>query len=63
MADDADVSDVKETLILDASIQHITARAASMPKGEPGNCGLCGEPSLRLVRNACARCRDKRHLP
>lgn len=40
-----------------------TARAASMPKGEPGECDLCGEWSGRLVTGACAPCRDRYKLP
>lgn len=33
--------------------------AADMPKGEPGDCELCGEWSGRLVRGVCAPCRDR----
>lgn len=33
-------------------------RAEPVP-GVPGECELCGEESQRLVRGACARCRDK----
>lgn len=38
------------------------ARAELAP-GEPGECELCGEESPRLVRGACARCRDRHKLP
>lgn len=40
-------------------------RAASRPlvPGEPGDCDLCGEHSMRLVQGACAPCRDKYRLP
>lgn len=40
------------------------ARAAvlAMPVGAPGDCRLCGEESGRLVRGACAPCRDCRGL-
>ncbi len=40
-----------------------SARAAAMPKGEPGDCELCGEWSARLVAGACAPCRDRYKLP
>jgi hypothetical protein len=56
IADDAD----KE---IDAVIRAARLNAAKpMPKGEPGECELCGEYSLRLVFNVCAPCRDKYHL-
>ncbi len=32
--------------------------AAAIPKGSPGNCYECGEPSPRLVLGNCAPCRD-----
>lgn len=63
MADDVDLTANREELILDANIQHVLKQAAKMPKGEPGECRYCGEESPRLVGGACARCRDKRHLP
>lgn len=59
---------------IDLAGQHIEAEdekrkravsqyVASIPVGEPGECGRCGEESLRLVRGTCARCRDKFKLP
>jgi hypothetical protein len=30
-----------------------------IPKGNPGECDLCGEWSGRLINGACAPCRDK----
>ena len=41
----------------------IRAAAKPLEPGEPGDCDLCGEWSGRLVRGACAPCRDKRKLP
>jgi hypothetical protein len=38
-------------------------KGADIPAGEPGDCDFCGEWSGRLVRGACAPCRDKRRLP
>lgn len=55
--------------IIDEAGDHIEreaaarARAAGMPKGEPGDCDLCGEWSARLVGSACAPCRDRYKLP
>ena len=37
--------------------------ADSIPAGAPGECDFCGEWSGRLVRGACAPCRDKLRLP
>jgi hypothetical protein len=37
--------------------------AAIIPAGNAGECDLCGEWSGRLVRGACAPCRDKYKLP
>lgn len=38
-------------------------RVEQIPAGEEGECIRCGEHSLRLVRDTCARCRDKFKLP
>lgn len=63
MADDADLTNDREALILNANIQCVLKDAAKMPKGEPGECRYCGEESPRLVGKTCARCRDRRGLP
>lgn len=56
MADDADRAQRYTESDLAARIE-----AASKPlvKGKPGDCDLCGEHSGRLVKGACAPCRDK----
>lgn len=46
----------------DKSIALIRAQAADIPKGMAGECFQCGEESLRLVKGACAPCRDKYNL-
>ena len=60
-----DEADKADKLISDREKDALAAasRAVSeMPKGEPGECELCGEWSGRLVRGACAPCRDKYKL-
>ena len=44
-----------------ANIARIRKAAADIPKGYAGECVLCGEDSLRLVKGECAPCRDGRH--
>lgn len=63
MADIVDTTDESECHVLEARVNAITAAAAAIPKGEPGECRHCGEESLRLVGKACAPCRDLRNLP
>lgn len=61
----ADIID-KANELAASEAQHATAAActlaANMPAGKPGECDLCGEWSGRLVRGACAPCRDLRGL-
>ena len=38
-------------------------KVKQIPVGEEGECARCGEHSLRLVKDTCARCRDKFKLP
>lgn len=45
------------------SLTAIRDAASKIPVGEAGECERCGEHSLRLVNNTCARCRDKFKLP
>jgi len=61
MSDDADISDVKQEALLAAEIARVRAAAEPEP-GQPGECAYCGEESPRLVRGACAPCRDRRGL-
>ncbi len=59
----ADITDERDAPIIEADVDYIRKQAADMPKGKPGICDLCGEPSWRLVGGACAPCRDKFKLP
>ena len=61
--DDADRADL---LIQEDAVrreQEARKRVAEMPKGQPGDCDLCGEWSGRLVGGVCAHCRDLYKLP
>jgi hypothetical protein len=60
MADEADIAQQREQYLTDSALAASRLAAQNIPKGEPGECGLCGEESPRLVAGACARCRDKR---
>jgi len=44
----------------DTALASVRAAAASMPKGEPGECDECGEYFARLVGGLCGFCRDGR---
>ena len=61
--DDADLSQAKTEVLEAADIAEVRRRAAAIPKGEPGDCDLCGEWFGRLVNGVCARCRDLHKLP
>jgi hypothetical protein len=37
----------------------IEQQRADIKPGEPGDCELCGEWSGRLIKGACAPCRDR----
>ena len=63
MADIADVTGERMEVQEAADIAEIRRKAAEMPKGVPGECERCGEPSWRLVGGACAPCRDRHKLP
>jgi hypothetical protein len=58
--DEADMTQLREETAHEARIR---AAAKPLVRGVPGDCELCGEWPGRLVRGACAPCRDKRNLP
>ncbi len=37
----------------------VRAARGDIPPGTPGECDLCGEYTSRLIRGACAPCRDR----
>lgn len=59
MPDEIDLAQEREQLATENSIR---AAAKDIPKGEPGECDLCGEWCGRLIGGACARCRDRYKL-
>lgn len=61
MSDDVDRMEDREAIASEARVRVIQRRAILDP-GAPGECELCGEQSRRLVRGACAPCRDRRKL-
>lgn len=63
MACVCDIADNCSAPLLDAGVKAIREEAARMVAGEPGECEMCGEHSLRLVDGVYAPCRDKHHLP
>lgn len=60
--DDADKADGLIATREKEGLEAVRRAAREMPKGEPGECVLCGEYSLRLVRGSCPPCRDKYKL-
>lgn len=60
--DDADKADGLISAREKEAVAAARRALANMPKGEPGECELCGEASPRLVRGACAPCRDRYKL-
>lgn len=63
MADEVDLTAERADKEEAAMYKEIKKAAEAIPKGTPGECDLCGEESLRLVRGVCAPCRDRHKLP
>ncbi len=59
MADLVDDANDREETRMEVIIKEARKKAQQIPKGEPGECDLCGEWSGRLVTGICAPCRDK----
>ncbi len=62
MSDIVDQTNERNERMDEANLALVRARAEIVP-GAAGECDLCGEWSGRIVRNACAPCRDARKLP
>lgn len=63
MADEVDRQLECDAMLDAANLKAVRDMAQQIPVGQPGECELCGEWSGRLVRGACAPCRDKYGLP
>jgi hypothetical protein len=63
MADEVDLTAERMEAEHSANLAEICRKASNIPKGEPGDCELCGEWSGRLVNGVCAPCRDRYKLP
>lgn len=61
--DDADRAEPRIEAVIEDAIDNAHRYAEKMEPGEPGDCDLCGEWCGRLIRGACARCRDRYRLP
>lgn len=59
MSDELDLTATNIETIESAAIARIRERAAKIEKGVAGICSRCEEHSERLVRGACAPCRDR----
>lgn len=61
--DEGELADEHITRLLNADVDQVRQKASLIPAGVEGDCELCGEHFARIVRGACARCRDKHKLP
>lgn len=61
MADIIDDAGALIEMIEERRVAAIREAAASIPKGESGECVECGIESARLVYGQCAPCRDGRY--
>ncbi len=57
MADDLDMT--QERAEREEALRERYKQPFEIEPGEAGECERCGEESPRLVRGACARCRDR----
>ena len=57
--DEADYAQEKIDETTSNAIVAASYAASNMPKGNSGDCDLCGYWSGRLVDGACAPCRDR----
>ena len=62
MPDEIDLAQEREHIATTSALNQVREQAA-IEAGTPGDCDLCGEWSARLIRGACAPCRDRYKLP
>lgn len=63
MPDEIDLAQEREHIATNSAVNDVREKAARIEPGVPGDCDLCGERSARLIRGACAPCRDRYKLP
>lgn len=63
MADEIDLAQEREHIATTSALNQVREQAARIEPGVPGDCDLCSEWSARLIRGACAPCRDRYKLP
>lgn len=63
MADEIDLAQEREHIATTSALNQVREQAARIEPGAPGECELCGEWAGRLIRGACAPCRDRYKLP
>ena len=67
MPDEIDLAQEREHIAtnsaVNSAVNDVREKAARIEPGVPGDCDLCGEWSARLIRGACAPCRDRYKLP
>jgi hypothetical protein len=59
VADIIDKGCEREQMDNASAVDAARRQAAKIPAGNAGTCYSCGEESQRLVKGACASCRDK----
>lgn len=62
MADEIDIANDELEKQYGKAQRFFREQVENIPEGVEGECERCGEHSLRLVRGACARCRDRLRL-
>lgn len=60
--DDADRAGLEEEQQDEIKARQREAKPFVLDPGTPGECELCGEWSGRLIKGACAPCRDRYRL-
>ena len=63
MSDEIDIANDRAAADTERAGAAARVVAASIPKGDAGDCDLCGSWSGRLVNGAGAPCRDRYRLP
>lgn len=60
--DDADRAQMESEAQEEADRLRRQSSEYQIPRGDPGECDMCGEWSGRLINGVCAPCRDRYRL-